>query len=654
MPTPHPTIHAGEASLERLLRGGFRLPHDPTCGLAILLRGKPGTGKSTLALQTLDAMSVEDAGGGTPHPVRRYYCTLEQSKGDLAFKLAAMRVAQAIRLSLRPDYKKRTLACDPNIFHEHLKGKVDLPQFPDERISWLIGRITVPLFHEAPDEAEAKRAEAERAEAELAGLVMKRHDENRLTIIDRTVPDEGSSSEAPLGMLRSRVVIASRILGYVLREIDKTKPQNASRDSLPLVVIDGLSLLSVSERDAFELQRIIEKLRRNCQVAILVYEPNEDESISLDHHADMVIQLGRRTIEKPLGYLIHELCIRKARYQEAALGQHQFKIRGSGIAVFPSLHFQVHHHNYMDLELIRSSDKDWVPTRAVESKSEECREGSLIDLIFNPRAGESTVLLGPRNSFKTQLCLDFLSRGNWGCPKGKTAEKGLLISLIDNAPQIQQGLVCPWKNDLWPQGDAPCHQCASAVLEHARPFCQRPGCITPSEFFHYLRESIISFGKAAKRLVFWDLTQMDYRFPLFREDRMLLPAMMDLFKTEGLKSLFMGAGNADNTKAASAMADHVLFCWRSDYVPKQRRASAASGAKPVSSLMLYVDRTSVAVKKSGKVLYCIPVHEHDKLQVPMRPSDLDKEGCRLSLTKLKLEEPDRKQIERITNMQGVE
>jgi hypothetical protein len=149
------------------------------------------------------------------------------------------------------------------------------------------------------------------------------------------------------------------------------------------------------------------------------------------------------------------------------------------------------------------------------------------------------------------------------------------------------------------------------------------------------------------RIVFWDLTQMDYRFPLFKEDKMLLPALMDSFRTERMKALFMGAGNADNTKAASAMADHVLFCWRSNLISKERENVIG---KPISSLMLYVDRTSAVSGLSGKALYCIPVYAGDKLQIPATAKELN--DYVLSPSSLKAG-GDKRQIERITNMQGV-
>jgi len=55
---------------------------------------------------------------------------------------------------------------------------------------------------------------------------------------------------------------------------------------------------------------------------------------------------------------------------------------------------------------------------------------------------------------------------------------------------------------------------------------------------------------------------------------------MDLFKSKKIKSLFMGAGNAQYIAAASAMADNVIFCWRDRLRDYDSRA--AGGAAPAA------------------------------------------------------------------------
>ena len=457
------TIQVDNQILTKLLRGGLVLPHDKQCGLVVLIRGKAGTGKSTFALQLLDII-VSDA--------PRYYCTLEQTKEDLTSKLAAMIVAQGIQQAFIPNYKDNTFHCDMDTFIEYLKTRFTLRQKFEDEINDHINKIGLPLYKEPEEKAKTLNA---KSQEDLADSVLCNLVSQRINIIDCNV-DKEHHAEGPFTAFRSRVVLASQMLNVITQPEKAGKPP---RNELPVVVVDGLSLLSSTERETLELQRIVEYMRRTFQLGILVYEPNKDESTGLDHHADLVIELTRHNIERPLHYLIHELCIVKARYQEAALGRHQFKIRGSGIAIFPSLHFQAHHHNYMDLEFKRSTDSKRKPTEE-EGKPSPCNEGSLIDLICNPQPSESTVLLGPRNSFKSQLCLDFLSRGNWGCPDKhkEKRSKGLLVSLIDNAPDIQQRMVCPWRNSLW-NADKTCSICTQSTLAHVRSFCQRPGFDNP-------------------------------------------------------------------------------------------------------------------------------------------------------------------------------
>jgi hypothetical protein len=103
------------------------------------------------------------------------------------------------------------------------------------------------------------------------------------------------------------------------------------------------------------------------------------------------------------------------------------------------------------------------------------------------------------------------------------------------------------------------------------------GCITPAEFLHWLEvrleNSEEETGNRLQRLVFWDLAQLEFRFPLLAHDPMFLPGLMDYLKysprhdpeNEGkprkITSLFMGPSNNKLALAASAMADNVLFCW---------------------------------------------------------------------------------------------
>lgn len=670
---PLASTYSGNRTLNKLLRSGFILPHDEESGLVVLLRGKPGTGKSTLALQILE---------GLPSETPRFYCSLEQTTTDLNFKRMSMLVAQALLCSWAPRYSKNPnqsrLICDQDVFWRTLRdvsaieGRVKRALVT--KVEALLRKMTIPLY-KGPSGEKIMLPEQV---LKIAELIL----EGRPKKADRAIGFVGvekiqsglKHGELPFGVGRSRSVAASRMLDQIP---DRSAGKRVEK---PIVVVDGLSLLTDSEREVVELQGLIERLRRLARIGIFVYEPTADESTSLDHHTDMVIELRSNTVEKPLAYLIHELCIRKARYQETALGQHQFKIRRSGLVFFPSVHFQVQHPSYMDFETVRSTAPDYQPglTNAGKAliKSQAPENGlevsSILDMIFAPKPGESVVLLGARGSFKTELSLDFLSQGLNGCAarrRNHQLERGLLISLIDCSPKIEKGVCCPWHNSRFDPRNMKrwerCVNCDRFVMDHVRPFQQPPGCISAAELLYYFLETIEVLKKQQpnlSRLVFWDLTQLDYKFPLLKSDSMLLPAMIDIFKRENLKSLFMGAENATNTPAASAMADNVVFCWRSNLgcSPEKTQQTSTKRAAKVSNweqhadLMLYVDRASSS-QRLDKALYRLPIYTdktRECLHIPATPAQMNQSPFRVDWKSATPE--DQEHVKKVRKLQGLE
>ncbi|NIA30894.1 MAG: hypothetical protein GWP06_13390 [Actinobacteria bacterium] len=117
---------------------------------------------------------------------------------------------------------------------------------------------------------------------------------------------------------------------------------------------------------------------------------------------------------------------------------------------------------------------------------------------------------------------------------------------------------------------------------------------------------------------------------------MFLPAMLDLFKRYGLKSVFMGAGNAHYTAAASAMADNVVFCWRDRLNKKddsknstvqKKNDSKNSTDQEKEFLMVYVDRTAGRIGREGRALYKLEI-EGNKVKLPESRKKLDRSICR--------------------------
>jgi GH15 family glucan-1,4-alpha-glucosidase len=144
---------------------------------------------------------------------------------------------------------------------------------------------------------------------------------------------------------------------------------------------------------------------------------------------------------------------------------------------------------------------------------------------------------------------------------------------------------------------------------------------------------------------------------------MLLPAMMDVFKRRNLKSLFMGAENATNTPAANAMADNVIFCWRSRHnvASDHNEASQTPEDTPEWSqsgyLMLYVDRAS-SMERPAKSLYKIPImvgkydDRRECLKAPRTKSELNGSFHRINW--LDADPEDLEHIKTVRRFQGLE
>lgn len=78
------TLSTNNDGLDKLLKGGFKLPKSGD-GLVLLIKGKPGTGKSTLALQIAESISKQ-LGKGKKSKDDWFFFTCEQKKEDISEK----------------------------------------------------------------------------------------------------------------------------------------------------------------------------------------------------------------------------------------------------------------------------------------------------------------------------------------------------------------------------------------------------------------------------------------------------------------------------------------------------------------------------------------------------------------------------------------
>jgi hypothetical protein len=494
--------------------------------------------------------------------------------------------------------------------------------------------------------------------------------EPRVELACRYVPtfrDSGSGVVSPLISPTPYADIA-RALAEIENEWlvarSLTLPKKAA-----LIVLDGLSVMTHFQRQEVRFAVIAQQLQKIPGISVIIYEPGRGEEAMLDHRADVVIELQETQLSEPIPYAIHQIHIRKSRYQEAVLGRHQYKFGKQGLQIIPSLHFQVHHRRPSEaVPRIAKLGEIASP----ETPITKSQTSILENVVGQLDGGHSLAVFGPRGSFKTELSIDFLSVTETLKPIDKE-KKSLLVSLLGGGPELK--LQCPHAAE---KGNpctnaARCRLCSGRLMTIHQP----PGCITPAEFLYNLRNWLTA-EKQITRFAFWDLTQLDHRFPLLNHDPMFLPAVLEMLggrHEDGpaialphtVKSLFMGAGNAGYTDAFSAIADNVVFCWRwtanlnelteklpktptpfentpdiSEYVLQPRPAQ-------LEFVLVYVDRTAGDHAKPSKQLYGIPV-EGTSLSVTER----DKSVFHIDISCWQKLKEVKERIDRIIHMQDVQ
>jgi KaiC/GvpD/RAD55 family RecA-like ATPase len=578
--TNHSRVNTDIPGLEILLESeGIILPgisRNPN-GLVVLIKGKPGIGKSTFVLQLMAGLvkSFSSRGNGRPS----YYLNMEQAKYDVVSKYFSLGLQRIITEASEEKYKifMSDKTASPDLFKQVIQVLTNV------FLRWLWGHSAKDkndheFCVEVLGELGKKNKALKRLELILdSELTSRRMKKNRFN-------EELSGNSAGIrailrndGLLRriaSFMEMAMKIdylseggssgnasiltLADLVRIIQKDIADEARGKKCPVLAIDSLNTFSPDERNYLNVHNIVNHIRGLACITIVVYEPTDKESQFLEYLADITFEMREQIIKEPIETAINELRINKARYQSIESGWHQYKITPAGIQIYPSTLLHLKKHLPDDESRVRESLIPLSNKRENDNPTGEACFSVIGRLLGgNIKTGSSTVLLGPRATLKTELTIDFLTQAS------NEGKKGIIISLVDNFKsdkEIIQGCIRR-------KGSGEDIKCINnkKCLNNLFLYQQKPGDITVAEFFEnldvVLKRHIESDGKAIKRAAFWDMTQLEYRFPFMAGDPLFITTLMNFFKQNDISSIYIGAGNVALSKAAAAMADNVIYTW---------------------------------------------------------------------------------------------
>ncbi len=354
------------------------------------------------------------------------------------------------------------------------------------------------------------------------------------------------------------------------------------RVSPDILVIDSLNVVEPERRAEF-FERFLEIVSDRTKMVVLILDsscgPQEHEF--WEYVVDIVVQLD---YSYPQEYYIRTIEIIKARYQPHIWGKHQLKIysgltiggrperepnepqdkyiervrdynttlrrahpyrREGGIFIFPSIHY------YLSAYKRRSAagEPEYVETCPTE----------LNQIVKLPK-GRCTAFIGHRGGHKSHLAyLHILNR----LSDKEKKEGALIISLRDDEGMTKSTMLKILKTDRqFSNRDVPR---IDSFERHNRLeiLYYPPGYITPEEFFHRMLMSIHRLKQSCDELtlMFNSLDQLPARFPLCAKQEIFVPGIIEMLTGEGITSIFIAVeepGQPAEQYGLLPMADLIL------------------------------------------------------------------------------------------------
>ena len=548
---------------------GLLLPDDkedsPGTG-NIILRGKPGTAKSTLALSIANQFSDE------PNKFSSLFISLEEPP------------AYVIKRARDYGWDKNTKI----LKHLHDLSEFSLPEYCGDVLHHILTQpADCPLCGHDNKPCGCKKT------LEHNPIINPKIILPHLSPRSLIVNDTNES-----GLFLERYKQLEYLLGAAnsMREHYKGDPQ------IRLLCIDSLNVFGDKQLTREELYRIFDLCRRFEMIGLFVVEENESSTMReetssngdvLEYLADVVISL---TTGEDKGHFMRYLEIVKSRYQPQVYGRHPFKLtnerkpkgkgKKSAIKIYPSLHYIVSATE----KKVKKSETN--PTNKQKHRKRiETHFGiqDLHELLPELKDPICMIITGPSGTLKSTIARNSLFTGL------RHGNNALLISLRDqirlNEDRIKnKGLRVSdmlykdfydgpnWKKDWKSNPLEPNTKFEKIVHTHNNyeknivEIAFKSGYLLPEEFIDILRNVIddnIEAKTPIKRVVFDDVSSLGVSYPLLHSNEtagnMFLPTFIHLMKYYNLDLVMTGTTGAFSesdimVQRAVALAETVLKC----------------------------------------------------------------------------------------------
>lgn len=333
----------------------------------------------------------------------------------------------------------------------------------------------------------------------------------------------------------------------------------------------------------------------------------EDDCILPESSFDIIIDL--RQVQHR-GTTLHQLSVRKSRYQDFAPGWHQYSLMDYGIEVYPSLsrffhlrrYFQnslTHTHSdvisdtfqqylsngipgstkvltYLDYKENLKDTTDGYLEALMTTGLTDYRSGELLEQIIlcnndyhakqgalrklgehaitgiKKRHEDVTAIIGESNTYKRFFTFGGLFSN------AHEKQHSLILLLSKDERTIRRRLSCP---AMGRKRNTDCTEC-SKCYKYIHFMSLKSGYISPEEFIFHLEDQLdtaYNDGKKIKKIIIDDLQMIEYGYPLLDNESLFLPALISICKERNISLHIMCDKISKYVEPLRALADNIIL-----------------------------------------------------------------------------------------------